>query len=519
MNDYRKLVGQRMVVGFYGTEVNDDIKDLISNYKVGNIILFKHNVKNNTQLKALCSELHDLVKQHTGHEAFITIDQEGGMVTRLGEDALNIPGAMALAATKDEKNAYEAGRLTGLQLRALGINFNISPTVDVNSNKHNPVIGVRSYGDKALEVARYAQAMTKGLLDGHVYACGKHFPGHGDTNVDSHVGLPMINKDLDELEECELIPFRKVIEAGIPAIMTTHILFPKIEAENKPATMSHKIITGILRERLKFSGLIVSDCMEMSAIKEFYGTVNGSIEAIKAGVDLVFISHTASVAREVSDALVKELEEGGLSLSHMSETVDRILAYKNNLSKDDKLFLGNQVNNIMEEISKGKEVVLDLTRRSITALNMPSDGIMLGDSPLFIGTPPFRASNVSNEEEGLNFANYLSMQLGGSGISIDPNLEESEMEIIVKEAMDKSALVVGTYNGHLYKGQLELVHKLSKVHNNVVVIALRNPYDLGELPEHCIKIAAYEYTTKSLKVISELLENKFHPSGVLPVEL
>ncbi len=517
MNDYRKLVGQRMVVGFYGTEVNDDIRDLICNYKIGNIILFKHNVLNNNQLKAMCSELQDLVKLHTGHDAFITIDQEGGIVTRLGEDALNIPGAMAIAATRDVRNAYEAGRLTGLQLRNLGINFNLAPTVDVNSNMHNPVIGVRSYGDKPYEAAKYAVEMTKGLLAGHVYACGKHFPGHGDTNVDSHVGLPLINKELEELEECELIPFKKVIEAGIPAIMTTHILFPKIEEENIPATMSRKIITGILREKLKFTGLIVSDCMEMSAIKKYYGTVEGSLAAIKAGVDLVFISHTASVAREVSDALVSELKQGGLSLSTMTETVDRILEYKSRLN-DPSMQLNNQAE-IEDEIEKGKEFVIDLTRKTITALNMPSEGIQLGSTPLFIGTSAFRASNVSNEEEELNFANYLSMELGGSRISIDPNPSEEDIEAILGEAKGKSAIIIGTYNGHLFKGQLELVRKLSQVHENIVVIALRNPYDLAELPEHCIKIAAYEYTAKSLRVICELLENKFHPSGDLAVEL
>ena len=511
MEELRKLVGQRMVVGFYGTELNDDIKDLICNYKIGNIILFRHNVLNNDQLKKMCHELQQLVRLHTGHEAFITIDQEGGMVTRLGEDAVNIPGAMAIAATGDVNNAYEAGKLTGEQLRSLGINFNLAPSVDVNSNIDNPVIGVRSYGNNPLEVAKYAAAMTKGLLEGNVYACGKHFPGHGDTNVDSHIGLPLINKEVEELEQCELIPFRKVIEVGIPAIMTAHILFPKIEEENIPATMSRKIITGILRERLGFQGLIVSDCMEMDAIQKYYGTVEGAKKALNAGVDMVFISHTASIAREVSDALVIALETGEISMENMTHAVERIFEFKEYVSKPNK-------SNVFD-IPNGKRFVLDLIRKSITPIQYPQEGINLGENPLFISTPPFRASNVLNEQERISFANYLAEHLNGKGITISPEPTDLDVELALKAAKDSSSIIIGTYNGHIFKGQIELVHKLAKVHHNVIVIALRNPYDLRNLPNNVTSIAAYEYTNNSLAVIAELLENRFVPSGVLPVTL
>jgi beta-N-acetylhexosaminidase len=508
---WQGFVGQRMAVGFDGTEINEDIRDLIINYKIGNIILFKHNIQSNEQLKKLCEDLQELIQLHTGQEAFISIDQEGGMITRLGEDAANVPGAMAIAATGKVENAFLAGHITGEQLSSLGVNFNLAPTVDVNSNPNNPVIGVRSYGDQPEEVARYAVAMTKGLMAGGVYACAKHFPGHGDTNVDSHMGLPLIDKDIKELEQCELIPFRRVIEAGIPAVMTTHILFPKIEVSNIPATMSHKIITGLLKETLGFQGLVVSDCMEMSAIKKYYGTVEGCLQAIRAGVDLIFISHTAAVAREVSQALTLALENGQLSIEDMKKSVDKILSCKAELKKLQKPISFDTV--------KGRQVSYDLLKQSITPVKLPPEGFELGDDPLFIGVPAIRATNVSNEQEPLHFTEELNKTLGGRGLRVSANPDKSEINGILTEVTAASSIVVGTYNGHLYHGQLELIRELALIHNNILVIALRNPYDLRELPEGVYGIAAYEYTRNSLTAISELLKKQLIPSGVLPVQM
>ncbi len=510
----REQIGQRIVVGFPGTIIDAELEELICNYKIGNIILFKHNITSIPQVKKLCQDLQEMVRKNTGHSAFITIDQEGGMVTRLDQDAVNVPGAMAIAATKNVDNAYQAGKITGEQLRDVGINFNLAPTVDVNSNMDNPVIGVRSYGDLPEQVAAYGVAMTRGLQDGGVLACAKHFPGHGDTNVDSHLGLPLIDKTLEELEQCELIPFKEVIEAGIPAVMTTHILFPKLEPEKIPATMSHKIITGLLREKLGFEGLIVSDCMEMNAIKQLYGTVEGVKQAISAGVDLVFISHTAKVAREVSDVLTKALETKQIPIKEMNDTVERILKYK------EKYLKYNQ-SSINFDVKSGQNFAFNLLKASITPVQMPTDTLPeLGPHPLFIGTPLFRATNVSNQQEdGICFSEFLAKRFGGEAILISPNPEEAEIKLALAEVEKYSCVVIGTYNGHLYNGQLELVRQVADKNQKVIVIALRNPYDLRELPKTVYGIAAYEYTQKSLEVIAQLIEHKFIPKGILPVSM
>lgn len=510
----RAQAGQRIFIGFPGTEADDALKDMIINYKIANFILFRHNIESLPQVRRLCKDIERLVMEQTGYSAFIAVDQEGGMVTRLGQDGVNMPGAMAIAAAGSLDYAYQAGRITAEQLCYAGINFNLAPTADVNSNIDNPVIGVRSFGDQPEQVAGYAAAMTRGLLDGGVLACAKHFPGHGDTNVDSHLGLPRIDKTLKELNNCELVPFLKLIKAGIPAVMTSHILFPELETKELPVTMSRSIITGLLRERLGFKGLIVSDCMEMNAIKKYYGTVQGVLGAVRAGVDMVFISHTMSVAREVSDRLTAALEDNEIPSDEMEASVGRILKQKRLLDNYPKA-------GVEFDIEGGKSYALDLLKKSITPVSMPTDTLPeIGPRPLFIGAPLFRATNVSNSKmEEIQFSGFLAKRFGGDAVVTGPDPTDDEVLKAMRDAEGYSSIVIGTYNGHLYRGQLKIIRQAAKRHTKVIVFALRNPYDLRELPKPVYGIAVYEYTEKSLEIIAQLLEHRFIPTGRLPVKM
>ena len=269
------LIGQRLVAGFPGTAITPELVQVIRQYKIGNIILFRENISDAAQLRTLCADLTELIRRETGYDPFIMVDQEGGVVTRLSEDCVNVPGAMALASTGDPGNTYLAGKLTGAELRSLGINFDLAPSVDVNCNPANPIIGVRSYGDTPSTVVKYATGMIRGLQDGGVLCLAKHFPGHGDTSMDSHLTLPCVDKPRTELKKMELAPFRAVIADGVPAIMTAHILFPTLDDSGVPATMSRRIVTDLLRGEMGFTGLVTSDCMEMQAVQKFFGTVNG----------------------------------------------------------------------------------------------------------------------------------------------------------------------------------------------------------------------------------------------------
>ena len=324
----KEKIGQRLMTGFPGLEMTEEFRQSVREYKIGNVILFQENVRDRHQLKQLCRDIQDFIRQETGHSAFIAIDQEGGIVTRLKADAVNIPGAMALGATGDPENAYVMGKLIGQELRSLGPNFNFAPSVDVNCNRKNPVIGVRSYGDDPVSVGRFGARAIQGFLEGGVLSTAKHFPGHGDTDLDSHLALPCVDKSMEELERMELIPFRAAVEAGVPAVMTSHILYPQIEPEHIPATMSRRIMTGILREKLGFQGIIVSDCMEMAAIRSHYGISEGTLAAFKAGVDLVEITHHPLWCAEAAVRVLEAAEAGELDMDEMDASVNRILACK-----------------------------------------------------------------------------------------------------------------------------------------------------------------------------------------------
>lgn len=328
----QEKIGQRLIGGFPGTEMTEEFIRIVKQYKIGNVILFKHNVVNRQQLKKLCEDIQTLIHRETGHSAFITIDQEGGVVTRLPDDAVNVPGGMALAATGDPENARLAAAITARELHALGVNFNFAPDTDINNNPDNPIIGSRCFGDTPQQVAEYAVAQLTGYQENNMLASAKHFPGHGDTGSDSHISLPLIDKSLNQLEQMELVPFQAMIDAGCPCIMTTHILFPQIEPKKLPATMSRTIVTGLLKEKMGFQGLVVSDCMEMDAIKKFYGTAEGAAAAAAAGVDLIIVSHTETLLEQAAIRMEKAVLDGDIPLAELDASVEKILRYKDRKS-------------------------------------------------------------------------------------------------------------------------------------------------------------------------------------------
>lgn len=508
--DWKVQAGQRLVGGFPGKEISSEFIRLVKKYKIGNVILFEHNVENASQLKRLCREIQELVRKETGHSAFITIDQEGGVVTRLPGSCCNVPGAMAVAAVGDPENAGILAAVTAKELKSLGVNFNLAPVMDVNNNPQNPVIGVRSYSDRADIAAEYGVAALKSYQREKFLACAKHFPGHGDTAVDSHLGLPVIEKTLEELEALELKPFRAVIENGIEAVMTSHILFPKLEPEKIPCTMSRRIITGILKERLGFNGLVLSDCMEMDAIGKHYGTAKGVAAAMAAGVDLVFVSHTAELLEKGVREVYRAVEEGRISLEEMRASAEKIIACKEKYV--DHFAFGEGCS--PEDKKKEREI------RGKSFVLVKGSLFPVGKNTFFTGCPGFRATLASSEETGaVSFAEYMADKFGGRGLSASKNPEEKEIGEILSASEGADNIVISTYNGHLQPGQMKLIRALSAKGLPVLAVALRNPYDLAKLPENAAGIAAWDNSVETLELLAEVLGGKRLPEGRLPVRL
>lgn len=505
----KELLGQKLVFGFHGTRLTAEMKALIREYKIGNVILFLRNVESAEQLRALCREIQALIQEETGHPAFILIDQEGGMVSRLPKDAVNVPGAMAIAATGDPENARLASEITIRQLKGLGANFNMAPVLDVNSNPNNPVIGVRSYGDEAEQAAAFGCAALEAYEGSGVLCCVKHFPGHGDTAVDSHLGLPRVDKTWEELEQLELIPFRRAIEAGAPAVMMSHVLFPNIEEEQLPCTMSRTMITGMLRERLGFEGLILTDCMEMGAIQDHFGTPAGVVASIRAGVDLAEISSSFELEKASAQAVNRAAEQGLFQREELEESVRRILRFKEGLCQKTEPELCNE--------SQDRALSEKLSRQAVS--HIAGTPFLADETTFFCGCRDYRASGVGNEDgSAAVFPEYLAKRFGGRSLIVSKEPDKGEIQSALERAKDCKKIILGTCNGHLFRGQLELARALAETGKPMAVAALRNPYDLSSLPEGVWKLACYDYSPASLAALAEVFQGA-RPTGHCPVKL
>ncbi|WP_252226435.1 beta-N-acetylhexosaminidase [Caldicoprobacter algeriensis] len=320
-------VGQMLIVGFDGLEPSRAIKDMIQNYHVGSVILFPRNVKDSVQLVSLINQLKALNKNNR-LPLIISADQEGGKVHRLPADATRFPANLILGRRNSAQLAYDVGRVTAAEMRAYGFNLNFAPVLDILSNPKNTVIDDRALDTAPDIVARLGVALMKGLRDGGVIPVIKHFPGHGDTVMDSHVDLPILNHDMQRLRSFELIPFKRAIEEGADMVMVAHILFPNITQEKVPASLSREVITGVLRQELGFDGVVISDDMEMGAIQKHYGIEDAAVRAVLAGTDIVSICHTYEKQKQAFEALIKAVDDGTIPMERIDESVKRIITLK-----------------------------------------------------------------------------------------------------------------------------------------------------------------------------------------------
>lgn len=309
------------IVGFPGTSPDAEVKKLISD-GVGGVILFKRNVENAPQIASLVRAL----KTHAGRPLIASVDQEGGRVARLrGAPFTALPPMRQLGLTGDLSLVERAGRLLALECRAMGFDFDFAPVVDVDTNPANPVIGDRSFHRDAREVARFGVALARGLEAGGVASCAKHFPGHGDTSQDSHHDLPSLPHGLERLREVELLPFAAYAQAGLASVMTAHVIFEALD-KGVPATMSKAVMDGVLRRELGFTGLVVSDDLEMKAIASHFSVERAVVDGINAGVDSFLVCHRADVQRAAIEALVHAVEQGVVSRARLDEARGRVEA-------------------------------------------------------------------------------------------------------------------------------------------------------------------------------------------------
>lgn len=322
-----KKLGQLVHLGIYGRVAGPGIEDVIRRYHPGGIILFAVNIGSSKDVTALTSGLQSMSLKHSGVPLLISVDQEGGRVQRVSDGVTDFPGMMTLGQTEDERLAYTMGFLTSRELRARGMNFLFAPDIDVNNNPANPVINTRSPGSDADLVAKTGTAYMLGAMDARGLPTLKHFPGHGDTDTDSHLALPVVDRSVEELEKVEFVPFRRSIEAGAPAVMVGHILLKKVDA-TYPSTLSAPVVKGLLRDRLNFQGLIITDAMEMKAVADRYPMGESALMAFRAGVDIILLTAQSDHIRQIEERFKGALEKGEIQLADVDRAVERQIYLK-----------------------------------------------------------------------------------------------------------------------------------------------------------------------------------------------
>ncbi|MBI3783700.1 MAG: beta-N-acetylhexosaminidase [Deltaproteobacteria bacterium] len=323
ISDLRRLVGSLFHVGIPGPELDAALRATLADLQVGGVILFRRNVESREQLLRLTAAIHALPSR-----PLVSIDHEGGRVMRLGEPFTHFPPAAVVGHSGDPAMAEQVGSAMAAELASAGIDLCFAPVLDVHSNPANPVIGDRSFGSDPHVVAAFGVALMRGLLAGGVLCCGKHFPGHGDTATDSHFELPVVHKTRAELDQIELVPFRAAIAAGLPMVMSAHVVYPALDRE-QPSTLSRLILGDLLRRELGFAGVVASDDLDMRANTNHQPPGAAAIASLKAGVDLLLVCQNFDNATAAIAGVEAAVASGELALQRVEEAAGRIARLRN----------------------------------------------------------------------------------------------------------------------------------------------------------------------------------------------
>ncbi|GGR36023.1 beta-N-acetylhexosaminidase [Streptomyces cinereoruber] len=495
--------------------------ELVARYHVGGIIYFTwaHNTRDPQQIADLSNGIQQAaLAQPTPIPVLISTDQEHGIVCRVGEPATLLPGAMALGAGRSHADARRAAEIAGTELAALGIRQNYAPVADVNVNPANPVIGVRSFGSDPRAVAGLVAAQVKGYQRAGVAATSKHFPGHGDTAVDSHYGLPTITHTREQWEELDAPPFRSAIAAGIDSIMTAHIVVPALDPSEDPATLSRPILTGILRERLGYDGVVVTDALGMEGVRTKYGDERVPVLALKAGVDQLLNPPKLDVAW---NAVLNAVRTGELTEARLDESILRILRLKAKLG----LFRRAYVTRAGVERVVGSKAHLaqaDRIAEATTTLLLNEGGLLplrpsRHRSVLVVGADPASPSGTTGPPTTTLAAALRELGFTATALPTGTAPTTTKIDEAVAAAAGKDVVVVGTYNVTATSTQRTLVARLAATGVPVVTVAIRNPYDVAHLTGQRATLAAYSWTDVELRAAVRVLAGRAEPRGRLPV--
>lgn len=501
-----------IAVGFDGADVDAAPLAALRAFAPGGVTLFARNVGTTEALTALIAALREIGTP----PPLIAIDQEGGRVARIREGVIALPSAMAVGATGDAALAASLGTLLGRDLARLGINVDFAPVADLALQPASTVIGTRAYGDDPARVAAFVAAFARGLERGGVASAVKHFPGHGATAEDSHVAFPRVTADAATLRSRDLIPFaRAIAERAASIVMTAHVVIDAFDAQ-RPATLSRAVLTGLLRDELGFAGVIATDCLEMDAIARGVGTVNGAVEALAAGADLLLISHRHELAEAAADAIVTAVAGERVPLARLEEAYRRVLALR------ERFAAAAPVRETLDD-----ELGLEAARRAVTAVR--------GEARLGAGKAvtvvSFEGTAVDNaaasggrvravEEPSLSSAlrrrrwksEVMRVPLGPDADDVDLLLEH------VARLGDREFVVV-TRDAHLHPAQRAAVERILAIAPDALIVSARSPFDAALWPAARRVVCIYGDQPLAFEGCADVLSARAEARGTLPVRL
>jgi beta-N-acetylhexosaminidase len=504
----------------------DTPAQIVRKYHVGGVIYFDNsdydNIDSPKQVAQLSNGLHRAADTSGAKVPLqITTDQEGGLVARLtGPAATEFPGNMSLGASRSTDTAYKSAAIMGSELKAMGIDMNNAPDADVNSNPANPVIGVRSFSSNPELTGRMTAAAVHGYQGSappvhSVGATAKHFPGHGDAATDSHTGLPVINRTLEQWRKIDAVPFRSAIKAGVESIMTAHIVFPKIDPSGEPATLSKKILTGLLRDELGYQGVVTTDSLRMQGVRDKHSDAEIPVLALKAGVDQLLMPVDLNLA---INSVLKAVRSGELTEARIDTSVKRILTlkYQRGLNKQTQV----NVNALPHRVGtpENKATAQRITDAGITAVRNDAKLLPLKASP--------KSALVTGW--GDTTTQTLATAMGKRGTTAtamptgtDPTDAQIASTLAAAKANDLTVVLTNGTPGGLDKHpqQLKLLNQLTASGKPVVAVAVRNPYDVGFVDGQKTWLATYFYGAGSMESLTRVIYGEVGPKGELPVDV
>ncbi|HEY4002619.1 MAG TPA: beta-N-acetylhexosaminidase [Candidatus Xenobia bacterium] len=507
----QRKVEQVMMIDLPGHVLSGDTESRIREHAWGGVILFAKNVQSRGQVARLCADLQKL----SGTPLLVAVDQEGGLVNRLAfEDSATGCGNMALSATGSEDLTYQVCQASARELRSAGFNVDFAPCIDINSNPANPIIGVRSFGQSPGRVARFGAAAVRGYQDGGISACAKHFPGHGDTHLDSHEALPRVDRPVEQLEREELWPFRAAIEAGVDGVMTAHIVYPTLDATpGLPATLSGPILTGLLREKMKFDGVIYSDSLLMKAIADNFGMGEAAVQSLAAGADMILALGPQDVQEECVATVCLAIEEGRLPKARLDDAFRRVVALKRKRG-------AGKPHDGAASSSADMDVVRKAAEASITVLRNPGLLPLAASSNVLVLTPSSLPHSPLGDLTPFPHlqASFNRYRPEAEVVAFAGSDERLPLDDLVARATGRDAVVLGLYaRSGLQPQHLELARRLDGT--PLIVLLLASPYVAHQLPERAALVTGYNCTRWSVDAMVQVVLGLKPPQGHCPVAL